>query len=108
MYRIIADYDFFLKCYNANRIFEEIPKIISIYDGENGISALLDNDLNIYRESCFILNERFSYCSFYKRQLFRKTKRLLTSIIPTLWIDILMKREQGQLKHRPLSQITQL
>jgi glycosyltransferase involved in cell wall biosynthesis len=107
-YKIIADYDFFLKCYSAKKIFVEVPKIISIYEGENGISAKTNNSLNIHKEQCLILNKRFSYCSFYKQQLLLKGKKLLLSVIPSLWIDILMKREHGLLTHKPLTQITQL
>jgi predicted nucleic acid-binding Zn finger protein len=104
-YKIIADYVFFLKCYSVKKIFEKVPKIISIYEGENGISA--KNSLNIYKERRLILNERFSYCSFYKHQLLHKGKSLLLSVIPSLWIDILMKRERGSLTYKPLTQIIQ-
>ena len=56
-YKILADYDFFLKCYRDGLIFEKVKKIISIYD-KTGFSASPKNYKRKYEERCLINNEK--------------------------------------------------
>ena len=48
-YRIMADYDFFYKCYLHNKVFVQIHKIISVYD-KTGISANMKYRRMMYYE----------------------------------------------------------
>lgn len=46
-YKIVADYDFFLKVYKLGYKFIEIPQIVSIYERSNGISS--GKNLKLYK-----------------------------------------------------------
>lgn len=107
-YKIIADYDFFLKCYKEGLKFQEVSKIIALYEGESGISASINNGFDMYKERCNILNQNISYFNFYMRFIIKTIKRIVLSTIPSSLVDKAMRREKGTLKRKDISLISQL
>lgn len=92
-YKLCADYNFFLKCFQENsESFKYIPLLVSIYDAESGLSSQnkirLLNEKHDIHKSLLKKSDSFSY-SLSLLEGF--TKLFLKILIPTSWMDIIRR-----------------
>lgn len=106
-YRFIADYAFFYKCYKEGKTFEQIPKIIAIYDTK-GVSANKSHTKSIYMERCKITHIKPSRLDFLRPIIVQKIKKIIKIFLPERFIDIVMKRPIASNSCKPLNSIKQI
>lgn len=100
--RILADYDFFCKCYRNGVSFQEVNKIISVYDF-TGISASPKSRRQSYVEMCLIHGEKPSDFKYRKHQLIGKVKRFIRSVLPLSINRRFQRLPNGYQEQHPLS-----
>lgn len=106
-YKLIADYDFFYKCWKNEKTFIHINKIISIYD-TTGVSADKKRAKAIYRERCKILGCDFSFFKYIFLITKQKIKYTIKFVLPSKLLDVLLKREIDSNIPKPLKLFKQL
>lgn len=106
-YKLIADYDFFYKCWKNEKTFIHVNKIISIYD-TTGVSADKKRAKAIYIERCKIVGCDFSFFKYIFLITKQKIKYTIKSVIPSKLLDVLLKREIDSNIPKPLKLFKQL
>lgn len=106
-YKLIADYDFFYKCWKDEKTFLHINKIISIYD-TTGVSADKKRAKAIYIERCKIVGCNYSSHRYLLEVLKQKMKYTIKLIIPSKLLDVMLSREIDSNIPKPLRLFKQL
>ena len=105
-FKLLGDYAFFYYCYQHGHSFQEVNKIISIYD-VIGASSNPNNRWQSYKETCMIHGQtpnRFSYCGkIIKSALKKKIKEML----PKEFGDRLKILSNGNLPVQPIETFNQ-
>lgn len=106
-FKIIADYHFFFQIWREGKTFQNIKKIVSIYD-TSGLSSLQENAKIAYNERCKIWGKQPNVFDFYFRRFKTQLKKIVISAIPSTLLDCLMKRPKGSNSATPIVNIMQL
>ena len=81
-YKLLGDYAFFYYCYQQGSSFQEVNKIISIYD-TIGASSNPKNRWQTYKETCMIHGLTPNRCVFYYKMLISGIKNRVKEILPS-------------------------
>lgn len=106
-YRFIADYAFFYQCYKEGKTFEQISKIVSIYDTK-GVSANKNYAKSIYIERCKIIHTHPSILGYIKSIAIKNIKKTIKVFLPGRLVDAIMNRPIASNSYKPLSSIKQI
>jgi len=106
-YRILADYDFFFKCYLRGCSFHEIYKIVSVYD-VTGVSASSKSRHLSYIEQCLIHGLQPSELEYIKRQFIGKLKQIVRNVLPLSIKQKYQRLPNGYQEQHPLSYFKQM
>ena len=106
-YRILADYDFFFKCYQNGCSFHETKKIVSVYD-VTGVSASSKSRHLSYIEQCLIHGIQPSKLEYIKRQLIGKLKQIVRNVLPLSIKQKYQRLPNGYQEQHPLSYFKQI
>ena len=93
-YKLIADYNFFYQGWKKNWHFEQINKIVAIYD-TTGMSADSARKWQIYVERCKIHGKDTNLMFYNYLNIKTALKCFLAKIIPVNIVDLMLHREKG-------------
>ena len=106
-YRILADYDFFYKCYQNGCSFHEVNKIVSVYD-ITGVSASPKSRHLSYIEQCLIHGIQPSELEYIKRQFIGKVKQIIRNVLPLSIKQKYQRLPNSYQEQHPLSYFKQM
>ena len=106
-YKLLGDYAFFYHCYQHGRSFQEVNKIISIYD-TIGASSNPKNRCQTYKETCMIHGLTPNRCVFYYKMLISGIKNRVKEILPSSIRRKLTRLPNGNMPVLPIESYKQL
>lgn len=106
-YKLLGDYAFFYYCYLHECSFQEINKIIAIYD-TIGASSNPKNRWQSYKETCMIHGQTPNRCAFYTKMLKASINKKVKEILPASIRGKLMRLPNGNMPVLPIESFKQL
>jgi len=106
-FKLLGDYAFFYYCYQHGYSFQEVNKIISIYD-TIGASSNPKNRWQSYKEICMIHGQKPNRCVFYFKILISGIKKRVKDVLPTSLRRKLTRLPNGNMPILPIESFKQL
>jgi glycosyltransferase involved in cell wall biosynthesis len=106
-YRLLGDYAFFYYCYQYGCSFQEVNKIISVYE-TIGVSSNPMNRWQSYMETCMIHGQKANRYKYSFILLISSIKRIVKEILPTSLRKKLTRLPNGNMPVLPIENFKQL
>ena len=106
-YKLLGDYAFFYYCYQHGFSFQEVNKIISIYD-TIGASSNPKNRWQSYKETCMIHGQTPKRSVFYAKMLGLNIKNSVKTILPACIRGKLTRLPNANMPVLPIESFKQL
>lgn len=106
-FRLLGDYAFFYYCYRQGYAFQEINKIISIYD-TIGVSSNPKNRWQTYIETCMIHGRKPKRFIFLLKKINLSIKEALKRVLPQSIRVKLTRLPNGNMPITPIDSFEQL